>query len=235
MRGPNWRGLGRAKVPVISAVREATAEDIGELRNMPKAAPKGRVGKIRDHHHRLAVLFAAGYTNVEIREITGRSLQSISNFRNDPACQELTEFYRPQIMHEAIDRERYRYALKDRRSMLAEEMLTERFQDAAEGGEPIPTRDLQAAIVDHDRKFGPIELKASVNVDGTFASRMAAITERSMKAKLVNPSASLGRVADGSGTGLEAPDSGPVLTIEHDHVHVPTPGPLLGAAFRRRF
>jgi hypothetical protein len=181
VRGPNWRGLGKSKVPIVSAVREATAEDVEALRNQPKLATAGRITKLRAHHHQLALCFAAGWTNVQIREETGRSLNSISAFRNDPMIQELVAQLLPQVQAKAVDHEAERIASMHRTARMAQYSVESRFQQELEDGDPVPLRDSLQLLNQYNDRFGPIALKAQVNVNATFEDRMGQHWEDRMR------------------------------------------------------
>jgi hypothetical protein len=188
-KGPNWRGMAKAKVPVASAVREATQEDLERLRSQgPIQQTKSRLKTLKDSHHRCAILFAAGLTNRQIAEVTGRSLNNISLLRNDPGMKELTESYRAEahagILAEVQDMERDMVRVQ----RLSVQGLLEKYQEAAESGQWPADRDLNTTFANMADRIGPIKSKGIISTKGDFADRLAEAIAKSNAAKLVGQS-----------------------------------------------
>jgi hypothetical protein len=186
-RGPNWKGIAKAKVPVATAVREATQEDVERLRQqapLPKTA--SRLKKLKDGHHWVAMLIASGYSNVQINEITGRSLNSISMLRSDPAMLELVAGYRDHVRERVFDGATETLRNVEKAARIASRQKLELLQAVDEGdAEPLPVRDLVAIESQYFDRFGPIKAKANITAKGDFADQLAQMIERSEKAKLV--------------------------------------------------
>lgn len=93
-------GSARGRKPTehgFAVVRELTEADI-PLLLMPEAlgSKTPAVQKMRQSHHALARLLAEGRKGVECSAILGISQSRISILRQDPAFQELVEFYSKQ-------------------------------------------------------------------------------------------------------------------------------------------
>lgn len=86
--------------------RELTEADIESLIERPHGALGSTtppIAKIRATHHALARLLAEGRRAVECSAILGYSQSRISILQNDPAFQELIEFYRAQVREKYLD------------------------------------------------------------------------------------------------------------------------------------
>lgn len=79
----------------VAFVRELTDEDLITLHSVSGVArdPKAPLRKIRDPHHTLAKMLAAGDEVVKIASITGYSPARIRTLEADPAFQELVQHY----------------------------------------------------------------------------------------------------------------------------------------------
>src|SRR5260370_21122498 len=83
-------GPGRdAKRPRISEIGELGEGEVGNLVHGSDPVIK----RLRDSHHRIARLFAAGLKGIEVAELTGYSEVHISRLRNTPIMQDLIAGY----------------------------------------------------------------------------------------------------------------------------------------------
>lgn len=88
------RTRGRATVPdVIIPVGPVTEADLALLSTERGSKPPG-IRELRDRHHSIARLLAAGHKPFEVSAITGYALSTISIMQGDPTFQELLSFYR---------------------------------------------------------------------------------------------------------------------------------------------
>lgn len=155
--------------PVVKSVRPLTREDLVLLKE-PRV--KNAVGKLRDPHHRLARLIAAGVRIQDLPIRSGYSTQSISRFRADPAFQELVASYREKVL------EAYAAGVEDYAEMVvgnamkAERMLAEKLEDADDDGVSLPVRDLIAISRDAADRFGYGKRNTTVNVNVDFAANL---------------------------------------------------------------
>ena len=100
---PSARGRKRAKVE-MQVLRELTVADLGVLLDPPKAGVETRpLARLRHTHHFLARLLAEGKRPGECSLITGYAPSRISILQNDPAFQELLEYYKTQTQEVYLD------------------------------------------------------------------------------------------------------------------------------------
>jgi len=78
---------------VASVLREISQEDLVTLATTPKGSTTGVLKKIRSIHHSVARLLASGMKAVQVSATVGMCSSRISILKNDPAFQELLEFY----------------------------------------------------------------------------------------------------------------------------------------------
>lgn len=141
----------------------------------------GILKRLRDPHHRVARLFAAGLRIGEIVERTGYSYQRISTLQRDPAFQELIALNREKV-NAAFEREQDEYAKLATSNMLkAETQLAEKLEEAEENNEFLPTRDLIAISRDAADRFGYGKRQMNLNVNADFASLLEKAIQRSGK------------------------------------------------------
>lgn len=141
-----------AKRPRILEVRPLTREDLACLTE--KRAGPPTVQKLRDTHHRVARLIAAGMRYEEVAELSGYSYQRIYVLTTDPAFQELVATYRGKV-DEAFIRAQDQYQTVAISNMMkAETMIADKLDDAIEAGEHLPTKDLIAISRDAADRFG---------------------------------------------------------------------------------
>ena len=87
--------VSTAKPPAVFNERELELKDLDRL--IAESRPQTqRLKAIREVHHRIARMMAAGLTNVEVAASLGLSVNRMSLLRGDPAFQELLAFYTEQ-------------------------------------------------------------------------------------------------------------------------------------------
>src|SRR6266481_3826630 len=84
-----------AKTPRVVGVRPLTREDM--LRLQDPRPPQNRPKAMRETHHRLARMVAAGFRTEEILRLTGFSSTRLLQLRHDPAFQELVAAYKDKV------------------------------------------------------------------------------------------------------------------------------------------
>jgi len=171
-----------AREPTITNVRPLTRDDLlllREARGGRDSAGNNVAKKLRDHHHRIARLVAAGLRNFEIAERTGMSISRISMYRKDPAFNELVDKYRPKVdaAYEREQDEYYNLATANMRK--AETMIAEKLEQAEEDGEFLPTRELIAISRDAADRFGYGKRNMNLNVNVDFAAQLEKTIARS--------------------------------------------------------
>lgn len=88
------RTVGRSAVSVdVEVVREITEDDLMLLEEPRPKSTAPVVKQLRERHHALARLLAAGIPHWEAAAITGYEPSRVSILRRDPAFQNLISFY----------------------------------------------------------------------------------------------------------------------------------------------
>lgn len=174
-----------AREPTVTNVRALTRDDLALI--VEARSPTGNgtstsaVARLRDSHHRIARLFAAGLRIGEIVERVGYSYNRVSTLQRDPAFQELIATYRGKV-DAAFEREQDEYAKLTMSNMIkAETQLAEKLEEAEENGEFLPTRDLIAISRDAADRFGYGKRQTNLNVNADFASLLEKTIARSGK------------------------------------------------------
>ena len=166
----------RGKPYQILSVRPLVESDLAVLRE--KSAPIARLQTLRDSHHNIARLMAAGLSNVRIAETTGHSLPSLSRWRNDPALQELVAHYRTIVTEEWRDEvdSVQRYAMSN--MLKAERMLSDKLDKADEEDDLPSYRDLVSITSDRMDRFGFGKRSSQTNLNVDYAAALEAAIAR---------------------------------------------------------
>ncbi len=192
-------GRGRPrKRPAIVGTRVLSPADLEGLvqgREQP-------VKKLRDAHHRLAMMFAAGLRNHEIAAETGYTPTRISVLRRSPMMEELVEHYRALVAEGLKEGLVDYYGTMARGRNLSMQMMVDQLVDAEESGEDLPLRTLASLHEQFADRTGYGKRSTQVNVNVDFAAQLDRAIERS-GLKVVN---------EVNGTAL-LPDSFPVQEV----------------------
>lgn len=203
---------GRAPAANGSLVRDLTEADLHALHTAKLNVPPKLISRIRNTHHALARLVAAGVRNEEISRITGFSPSWISTLSNqDPAFKNLVEYYREQVASEFSE---VHISLHERLTsvaMLAAEELQERLTNEPESLSPGELNDLVKSAADRTG-FGPQTKSTNVNVNIDLAERLEAARKRAF-----GPTERYG--ANGT-LSVSGPNTQPVIE------HIPSPRDL---------
>lgn len=169
---------GRAAPANGSLVRDLTEADLHALHTSRLNVQPKLISRIRNTHHALARLVAAGVRNEEISRITGFSPSWISTLSNqDPAFKNLIEYYREQVSAEFSE---IHISLHERLTsvaMLAAEELQERLTNEPEALSASELNDLVKSAADRTG-FGPQTKSTNVNVNIDLADRLEAARKR---------------------------------------------------------
>jgi hypothetical protein len=160
----------RSPPPRILSIRSLTHADLEYLRQ-PSA--KVRLKNIREVHHQIARLFAAGLTNREIAYRLGYTEARISTYRSDPSMMELSAHYHAEVhesWRDAVD-EANEYAIRGR--IIAERQLVETLTEGDEDPDKrLPAKTLLQIAADRQDRFGVSKKSVSVNVNLDFAKKL---------------------------------------------------------------
>lgn len=178
-----------ARAPTITNVRALTRDDLMLLKEERAGTPDRSgtpvVARLRDPHHRLARLIAAGLKLGDAAERAGYSYNRASSLQKDPAFVELIATYRGKV-DEAYIREIdhfHEQAIANMRR--AEVMLATKLEEAEETGEHLPTRDLIAITSDRMDRFGYGKRQTNMNVNVDFAASLEKARARSSRPTLI--------------------------------------------------
>lgn len=171
-----------SKTPRLLSVRPMVRDDLEALRQ-PSA--RGKITKLRESHHAVVRLLAAGLPQKEIAARTGYTISRVSILANDPSCRELLAKYRDQVdesWRESIDEY---HALATKNMITAERMISDKLEDADESGELPTTRELLAISRDAADRFGYGKRSTNINVNVDFAKKLEEALARSRSVKLI--------------------------------------------------
>lgn len=171
----------------VTGVRDLRKEDLARLAE-PRHATT--VKRLRDSHHHIARLFAAGLDMKQVAERTGKSYFSIRTLRKSPAFQQLLAEYQAlatEAWAESVDSY---FEIATANMVRAELQIADRLGEAEEAGETLPVRDLLAISRDAADRFGYGKRSTQVNVNADFAALLEKAIRRSGKSlDLVAPKA----------------------------------------------
>jgi hypothetical protein len=197
-----------AKVKITS-VRELVREDLEVLRRPRHSISTPQ--KLRDSHHRVARLVAAGLRTHEVAERTGYSLARLDQLRKTPAFQELVSSYRnkhDEAYAKSLD-DYYDYIKTN--ALKAERRIGDRLDDEEED---IPIRELVAISRDAADRIGYGKKQMNVNLNVDFAMQLEKAIKRSGKAiegTAISPALTSSLHAVGSAPTQDAPRTSPPL------------------------
>jgi DNA-binding CsgD family transcriptional regulator len=172
----------RQKSMSAVAVRPLQEADLAVLAQGERApTPPRSIARLRDRHHAIARLLAAGKTNNEVSIMTGMDPARISVLRGDPTFKQLVEDYRKIETGQEAD-------FLERLQMLGMTVVEE-LQDRLENSEePVPIQTLlEVSKFAADRiGHGPVtkQMNTSVNLD--LSGRLASARRRALIAPPVD-------------------------------------------------
>lgn len=181
--GIELRLVGRSREVVPPVVeRELTGADLAALSlPRPTAKPAASTRQLRDSHHAIARLYAEGRKGVEISAITGYTQPWLSTLQNDPAFQELIEFYRANLQFQYND---YIERMAACRNDTLQEMHM-RLHDDENGKIELADLHKQFALLSDRTGFGPQSRSVNVHVHTGFAERLEEARQRAAGRALI--------------------------------------------------
>lgn len=169
------RTRGRAiKRLTAVVVRPLMAEDMQRLGEEERSTQPPLLKRLRERHHALARMLAAGHPDGVAAAICGYDVSRVSILKADPTFRNLMEFYREDVNRQYADVHSQLAGM----SLDALIMLRERMEER-EGEEELSTNQLlEIARMGADRTgFGPAT-KAEVNVNVNLADRLQEARKR---------------------------------------------------------
>lgn len=137
--------------------------------------------KLRDSHHRIARLAAAGLRPGEIAQRCGYGRERVGQLLTNPAMEELVARYREKVDEAfAANQDEY-YELATSNMLAAERHIADQIAEADEAGELLPIRTALAISRDAADRFGYGKRQTNVNVNVDFAAQLERAIQRSGK------------------------------------------------------
>ena len=176
------------RLKLIGPIREMTREDMAAtMLTCYSTVASVTAEKLRDSHHRIARLAAAGLRKFEIVERSGYSYNRVSQLLQAPAMQELIARYRDKV-DAAWERSQDEYfALAATNMLKAERQIADRLDKADDENEALPLKDLVAISRDAADRFGYGKKNTTVNLNADFAAELEKAIARSGKVIEVAP------------------------------------------------
>lgn len=166
----------------IISVAPITKDDLARLKEPRRATV---VQRLKDSHHFLARLFAAGLNIPEVATRAGMTPERVRRLRKSPAFEQLVAEYRDivnQTWAESVDD--YQELLLGN-MIRAELQLSDKLAEAEDGEREIPIRELQAISRDAADRMGYGKKSTNVNVNVDFASQLEKAIRRSATARVI--------------------------------------------------
>lgn len=165
----------------VAEGRPLTREDVQKLVKERRTDVVSKVVKLKESHHYVARLVAAGLDDLAVAERTGYSGNRIYQLRHSPAFKELVAKFQKQVtegMIEEID-EYHRLALGN--MIAAERHISDAIHEADEAGELITIQTALKISRDAADRFGYGKKNTNINVNVDFAAQLEAAIRRSGK------------------------------------------------------
>ena len=162
--------------PHIISARPLTREDLQYLRE-PSA--RARIQNLKEAHHLLARLIAGGASKAEAAKEAGYTYVRVCVLCKDPAFEELISRYRGEETNAWRKTRDAYYETISANALKAEQMVSDKLDEAIDSGETLPIRDLIAISRDAADRTGYHKRTASINVNLDFAAKLEKAISRS--------------------------------------------------------
>lgn len=179
--------------------------------------------KLRNSHHMIARLAAAGLSNIDIGTRVGYTRERVGQLLASPAMEELIARYRDKIDEKFLNNVDTYMELATANMVAAERHIADRIDALDEEGELMPLREAVLVSRDAADRFGYGKRQTNVNVNADFASMLEKSIARS------------GKTIDGTATPPARPTMVRALEqarLPEARAKTPIPEPLL--LIRRR-
>ncbi len=173
-----------ARTPKVVGVRPLTREDM--LRLQEPRPSQNRPKAMRETHHRLARMVAAGFRTEEILHLTGFSQTRLYQLRGDPAFQELVAAYKDKVDEAYVRGIDEFYETSTSNMLRAERMIEEHLDEADESGEKVSIKTLMALTADRADRFGYSKKVVNRNENVDFAAMMEQIARSSGRSNVID-------------------------------------------------
>jgi hypothetical protein len=160
-----------AKNLELKAIRDLIPDDLLRLREK-RSTPATQ--RLRDPHHALARLIAAGVRPKDAAAQTGYTISRVYVLHSDPTFKDLVAKYRDDVDGAYVDAQEEVYAAHNRVRLKALNHLEQAFDKAEEEGELIPFRNSLAAFSDLSDRVGVQKKSTQTNINLDFAKDLEA-------------------------------------------------------------
>jgi hypothetical protein len=159
-------------------VRDLVPADLALIEDGGAAEKPQRLTRLRDSHHRLARLIAAGKTHTDAGAMAGYSVGSIGRLMEDPAFLDLVAVYRKVVKEEL---EEY-VDLATANLIRGERIIGDSLEAASDREEPLSLVELRPVldiVSERQDRFGYPKQQVNHNVSHDLAGRLEAARKRS--------------------------------------------------------
>src|SRR5258708_7350678 len=147
--------------------------------------PQNRPKAMRETHHRLARMVAAGFRTEEILRLTGFSYTRLHTLKHDPAFCELVTQYRGKV-DEAYVRGVDEFWETSTSNMARADRKIEDRLDEDDEGDKISLKDLMALTSDRADRFGYSKKIVNRNENLDFAKMMEQVARASGRSNVID-------------------------------------------------
>jgi len=155
------------------------ASDLERLKK-PRFVPQSPQ-TIRDSHHMIARLAAAGLRHDDIAQRTGYSRIRVQSLLASPAMDELVAQYRKKIDEAFVENIDAFFSLATQNMIAAERHIADQIAELDEKGELLPVRTALAISRDAADRFGYGKKTQNLNINVDFAAQLERAIARSGK------------------------------------------------------
>ena len=172
--------LGRIAKPIpIGQPEPLVLADLERLKETRYTATTPQ--KLRDSHHMIARLRAAGLRNFQIAERMGYSVVRITALLSSPSMEELVAQYRVKVDESFVENIGEFYQVATQNMIAAERHISDHIAELDEQGELLPVRVALAIASDGKDRFGPSKKSQQTNINVDFAAALEKAIARSGK------------------------------------------------------
>lgn len=142
--------------------------------------------KLRDSHHMIARLAAAGLRPFEIEQKTTYSQARIVHLLESPAMKELVAQYRLKVDQAFVEGTDQFFQLATRNMLAAERHIADHIAELDDEGELLPVRTALAISRDAADRFGYGKKTQNLNINVDFAAQLERAIARSGKSPVID-------------------------------------------------
>lgn len=164
------------KAPKVIGVRAMIPSDLQYLR---ERSYRTRIKSIRESHHNIARLAAAGVPQTIIAQRLGYTTSRISVLLADPSLMELVASYRAEVHQSWRDHVDAIHSDATRAMAIGTRNIADRLEALDEDPDAIPLKDVAAITSNLMDRFGYGKHQTQTNINVDFARKLEAAIARS--------------------------------------------------------